>query len=145
MTFTNSLAWRGVSCAHGTAIAAISRCLPCARDTLSQTKAFVNVIYFYFKIYLGDSVEMKCTEAEMCFGHTMTWWCFGIVTECYRVSRFDMWCIQFVFKASVMHTYCHNCHFQLFSMRTTLAWNSNWMQPVSKRLTLHQTVKFYVL
>ena len=146
------LVWRGVSCAHGTAIShvidAFYRCVPFARDTPCQSTAFVNVIYVYLNIYSSDSVEIKCTETEKCSGHTRhtrILWCFGIVTECRRVNRFDAICIKFEFQASVVHSYCHNCHFELRSIRTTLAWNSNWMQHVSKRLTLQHCVKEHIL
>ena len=52
VTLKTAVIWRGVSNAHGTAITAISRCVPCvacAYGTPRQATAFVNVTYCNLK------------------------------------------------------------------------------------------------
>lgn len=54
----------------------------------------------------------------------------------WRMLRCEMFCI--------MHRYCHNCLVQLRSMRTTLAWNPNLMQHLSKWISKFMKVSYSV-
>ena len=73
MTFTNAVFWHGMLRTHGTQREMADMAVPCAHDTPRQATEFVNVIDIYLTKYSSDSVEIKCTDAEKCLGHTRIW------------------------------------------------------------------------
>ena len=82
LTLTNAVIWRGVSYAHGTAMTAMARCVPCACDTSRQTTEFLNVIYIVihdiFGWFLGDKVQES-------------WEVFGTYSDSGSILQVRMW------------------------------------------------------